>query len=105
MALFDTIAAAEAAGSMIEIEKTASPPVRFVIINGPIVQTWTMTLITARREYVALTKAAAEAAVTANSQTGAEPGETFTWSYAETNRPAKAYKVIRLSELRTYAQV
>ena len=103
MALFNSISAAETAGSMVIIEKSSAPPMRFPIINGPITTYWLMTLATERREYLALTYSAANTAVTANAQpVSPADGETWSWSMAETNRPAGAHKVIRLSEVRTY---
>jgi hypothetical protein len=102
MALYDTIAACVAAGDVKTVERSASPPVKFVVVNGPFEQVWTMTLKTSRREYLLMSKTGADAAVDANDQTGAELNETYTWSYTEAVREVGSYKVIRLSELREY---
>jgi hypothetical protein len=105
MALYDTIAACEEAGNAKDIERSASPPQRFYTIIGPIVQVWEMTITTGRREYLLMSKVGANAAVDGNDQTGAKPGETYSWSFVESVREVGSYKVIRLSEMRSYELV
>jgi len=66
---------------------------------------WEMTLTTGRREYLLMSEVGANAAVDDNDQTDAEPGETYSWSYVESVREVGSYKVIRLSEKRSYELV
>jgi hypothetical protein len=105
MALYDTIAACEAAGNAKDIEKVATPPIKFLVVFGPVTQLWSMEIVTGRREYLLMSKVGAEAAVDDNSQVGTLPDETYSWSYAESVREVGSYKVIRLSELRKYELV
>lgn len=92
-------------GKVINREKT--PPVPFIVNIGPFESIWTVEIETERREWYALTLAAANAAVTANLQPAdydppIDSDATYSWSMDISENVVNAYTVIRTSELKIY---
>jgi hypothetical protein len=89
-------------GDGILIDSTATTR-QFNVWVGLIEQLWEETTTVETREWVALTQAAAEAAVAANVQPVGDG--TYTWSAAEQQRVVGSYSVKRISEIKEYQLV